>query len=103
MRLDRLLCYLRVVRTRSRAQALVEAGHIRRNGLRVERASQPIAPGDVLTLPLGRTVRVIAIDRLPKRRGPAAEAQTCYRELDPEGQSAIAAGQTANTEKDTEP
>ncbi len=103
MRLDRLLCYLRFVRTRSRAQALVETGHVRCNGVRVERASQPIAPGDVLTIPLGRTVRVIAIDRLPARRGPAPEARACYRELDPVGQSAIAAGKTADTEKDSEP
>ena len=100
MRLDRLLCYLRFVRTRSRAQALVEAGHIRRNGKRVERASQPIAPGDVLTLPLGNAVGVVKIEHLPERRGPAGEAQACYRALDPTGQSAIAAPGTASTEGD---
>ena len=91
MRVDLLLCQLRFVRTRGLAQALVETGHIRRNGQRVQRASQPVAAGDVLTFPIGRRVRVIELLALPVRRGPAAEARACYRVLDPEGQSAIAA------------
>ncbi len=83
MRLDRLLCFLRFVRTRSAARALVEKGHIRRNGERVQRASRDIAVGDVLTLPLGNSVRLVEILSLPERRGPPREAQECYRELDP--------------------
>lgn len=91
MRIDRLLCHLRFVKTRTLAQTLVEAGHVRRNGRRVTRASQPVAPGDVLTFPIGKRVRVIELLELPARRGPAAEARACYRALDPEGQTAIAA------------
>ena len=85
MRIDRLLCYLRFVRTRSAAHRLVEQGHIRRNGERVTRASRDIVQGDVLTLPLGGTVRLVEILALPERRGPPREAQACYRELDPNG------------------
>ena len=91
MRIDRLLWHLRFARTRGLAQALVETGHVRRNGQRVMRTSQPVAPGDVLTIPVGGTVRVIELVALPTRRGPVAEARSCYRALDPEGQSAIAA------------
>lgn len=94
MRIDRLLCHLRFVKTRALAQTLVETGHMRRNGQRVTRTSQPVAPGDVLTIPIGRTVRVIELLALPARRGPAVEAQACYRALDPEGQTAIAAAQS---------
>lgn len=83
MRIDRLLCHLRFVRTRSAAQRLVDEGHIRRNGERVTRGSRDIAVGDILTLPLGGTVRLIEILTLPERRGPPREAQACYRELDP--------------------
>ena len=85
MRIDRLLCHLRFVRTRSAAHRLVEEGHIRRNGERVTRASRDIVQGDVLTLPLGGTVRLVEILALPERRGPPREAQACYRELDPNG------------------
>lgn len=82
MRIDRLLWFLRLARSRTLAQRLVEGGHIRRNGQRVERLAQPVAPGDVLTLPLGGGVRVIELLALPTRRGPAPEAQACYRVLD---------------------
>lgn len=84
MRIDRLLCHLRFVRTRSAAHRLVEEGHIRRNGERVTRGSRDIAVGDILTLPLGESVRLVEILALPERRGPPREAQACYRELDPD-------------------
>ncbi|MBX7533946.1 RNA-binding S4 domain-containing protein [Qipengyuania sp. 1XM1-15A] len=83
MRIDRLLCFLRFVRTRSTARKLVDEGHIRLNGDRVLRPSRDIAPGDVLTLPLGNSVKLIEVLALPERRGPPREAQECYRELDP--------------------
>lgn len=81
MRIDRLLCHLRFARTRSQAAAMVAAGHIRRNGNRVTRSSQDVAVGDVLTLPLATAVRLVEVIALPDRRGPAREAQACYRIL----------------------
>ncbi|MGE5952504.1 MAG: RNA-binding S4 domain-containing protein [Qipengyuania vulgaris] len=83
MRLDRLLCTLRFVRTRSAARKLIEEGHIRKNGERVLRASRDVAAGDVLTLPIGSGVKLVEVLTLPERRGPPREAQECYRELDP--------------------
>jgi len=92
MRIDKLLWHLRLTKSRSLAHALVDAGHVRRNGVRVLRASQDVAAGDVLTVPLGTAVRVIEIVVLPVRRGPASEAQACYRVLDRSGTPALAAG-----------
>ena len=82
MRIDLLLYRLRFARSRSVAKALVEAGHIRRNGNRIERACQPVETGDVLTLPIGKSVCIARIETLPERRGPAVEAQLCYQRLD---------------------
>lgn len=82
MRIDKLLWFLRLMPTRSAAQALVDQGHIRINGRRVVRSAQPAAVGDVLVLPLPRGVIVIELIALPNRRGPAPEAQSCYRALD---------------------
>lgn len=82
MRIDKLLWYLRFAKTRGIAQALAEDGHIRLSGRRIDRAHQKVGVGDVLVIPLGTTVRVVEILMLPNRRGPAAEAQTCYRWLD---------------------
>ena len=95
MRLDKLLWFLRLAKTRGAAQALVEAGHIRRNGQRVERCAQSVAVGDVLVLPLPRGVTVIELVALPARRGPPPEAQSCYRVLDERAANPIAAGNTS--------
>ena len=83
MRIDRLLCCLRFTRTRGAAQALIEKGHIRLNGDRVIRPSRDIRIGDVLTLPLGKHVRLVEVLAIPERRGPPRDAQACYRDLDP--------------------
>jgi len=99
MRIDKLLWQLRLTRTRSLAQALVAEGHVRRNGTRVLRASQDVAAGDTLTVPLPGGVKIIQLIALPTRRGPAAEAQGCYRVLDPNRQSAIAPGEPPTPER----
>lgn len=91
IRIDKLLWYLRLSRTRGVAQAMVAEGHIRLNGRRVERAAQPVAVGDVLVLPLRQGVLAIELATLPARRGPAPEAQACYRVLDEGPANPIAA------------
>jgi ribosome-associated heat shock protein Hsp15 len=93
MRIDKLLHNLRFARTRGIAQRWIGEGHIRRNGARVTRLDQVIAIGDVLTLPLARKVVVIELLALPARRGPASEAQACYRALDANPAKAIGGGQ----------
>ena len=93
MRIDRLLCNLRFVRTRSLAAKLAATGHVRRNGTRVTRSSQEIAVGDVLTVPWGAGVRLFEVLALPEKRGPAREAQACYRVLDQLRESDIGAAE----------
>ncbi len=82
MRIDKLLWFLRLAKSRSVAQEWAETGHIRRNGHRVERSAQAVAAGDVLTIPLGTRTIAIRVVVLPVRRGPAPEAQACYLRLD---------------------
>ncbi|MGB3806226.1 MAG: S4 domain-containing protein [Erythrobacter sp.] len=95
MRLDRLLVYLRFARTRSAACRLVQNGALRRNRIRVQRTSEKIAIGDVLTFALGNTVRVIEIVALPERRGSPARARSHYRDLDHEAELPLAAPRKA--------
>ena len=91
MRIDKALWFLRFAKTRNIAQAMAQEGHLRLNGRRVERAHQRVAPGDVLVIPLAVGVRVIELVALPTRRGPAPEAQSCYRVLDERSDFPIAA------------
>lgn len=85
IRIDRLLVYLRLARTRSAALGLIETHALRCNRKHVLRGAEPVRIGDVLTLALGGEIRVIELIALPKRRGPPAEARSHYREVDADG------------------
>lgn len=81
LRIDKILWHLRISKSRSLAQNLVVAGHVRVNGNRVEKASFEVKVGDILTIPRGEGALAIRILSIPPRRGPAAEAQACYDEI----------------------
>lgn len=80
-RIDKWLVCARFVKTRGLAVRLVEGKRVRLNGRRIDRAHALVGPGDVLTLPLGRVVRVVRILALAERRGPASEARLLYEEI----------------------
>jgi len=82
LRLDKWLWQARVTKSRALAAALIDEGHVRVNGMPTTRPSREITPGDVLTFPQGRQIRVIRIVALGYRRGPAPEAQALYLDLD---------------------
>ncbi len=82
MRIDRFLHCIRLVKSRTAAQALIEQGHIRVDGKRVLKCAGEISAGQVIALPLRGSVRILRVTALPARRGPAAEAQCYYEELD---------------------
>lgn len=80
-RIDKWLWHARVVRTRTDASGLVEAGHVRVNGRRMTAAGHPVRIGDVLTVALDRAVRVMEVAAFSERRGAAAAARALYRDL----------------------
>jgi ribosome-associated heat shock protein Hsp15 len=82
MRLDRFLWHARIAKTRPFAQALATSGHVRIDGRAVDRAAAPVRVGNVLTFADHHgDVRMLRIEALPARRGPAAEARLCYLDL----------------------
>ncbi len=83
IRLDKWLWYARFFKTRGLATKLVTGGHVRVNSERVAKASYSVGPGDTLTFPQGRQIRVVRILALGTRRGPAPEAQALYDDLTP--------------------
>jgi ribosome-associated heat shock protein Hsp15 len=78
IRVDRLLFFLRLAKSRTLAQVWTDAGHIRVNGRRIEKSSAEIKVGDILTFPRGDDVLAIKLLEMPSRRGPPSEAQACY-------------------------
>ena len=83
IRLDRFLWFARLVKTRGAAQDLAEAGMLRLDGRRIERSSAQVRVGSVIAFPLRGKVRVLRVEALPNRRGPAPEAAALYQELTP--------------------
>lgn len=104
MRIDKLLWFLRLAKSRKIAAEMAEMGHIRLNGRRIDRAHQQVAAGDVLVVPQGPQVQLIELLVLPVRRGPSPEAQSCYRALDAAAQIPLAAPQiNLAAERDLQP
>jgi ribosome-associated heat shock protein Hsp15 len=81
VRIDRFLFFIRLVKSRTLAQAVVETGHVRVDGKRIEKPSEEVRVGSTIALPLHGQVRVLRVIELPHRRGPAPEARACYEEL----------------------
>lgn len=81
IRLDKFLWFVRLAKTRSFAQDVAEARHLRIDGRVIEKAAACVRVGNTLTFPLHGRVRVIRVLALPTRRGPAPEAQACYADL----------------------
>jgi ribosome-associated heat shock protein Hsp15 len=56
---------------------------MRIDGRVIDRAHHSVRVGNVLSFPLHDRVRIIRIEALPERRGPAPEARACYTDLSP--------------------
>ena len=80
-RLDKWLWFARFARTRPAAVRLVEEGHVRIEGRRVDNPAQGLKCGDVLTLALPHETLVVRILAFAERRGSYAQAQLLYERL----------------------
>ena len=81
MRLDLYLHRIRLVKSRTLAQALIDTGYVRIDGKLAEKTSEQVREGSTIALPLHGRIRVLRVIALPERRGPACEARLCYEEL----------------------
>jgi ribosome-associated heat shock protein Hsp15 len=82
-RLDKWLWCARFLRARADCAALVALGGIRINRQATDKAHARLRPGDVLTVPLRGSVRVVRVVGLAARRGPPAEAASLFEDMDP--------------------
>jgi len=80
-RLDKWLWHARVVKARTSAAALVEAGHVRVNGVREKAPGHAVKAGDVLTIGLDRGARILRVIGFAERRGDASSARVLYVDL----------------------
>jgi ribosome-associated heat shock protein Hsp15 len=69
------------MRARTDCQALVATGSIRINRQPTDKPHARLRIGDVLTVPVHGSVRVVRVTALAVRRGPAPEARLLYQEI----------------------
>ena len=82
-RLDKWLWFVRGVKSRTQASALVNAGKVRVNRERTTRAAYPLRADDVVTINVRGNIRVLKMVGPGARRGPAAEARALFEDLTP--------------------
>lgn len=82
-RLDKWLFFTRMVKTRTLAQTLIEAGHVAVNGRKVHQPSFGLKAGDRIELALERRDVVLIVRAGGARRGPYEEARLLYEDLSP--------------------
>jgi ribosome-associated heat shock protein Hsp15 len=81
LRLDKWLWQARFFKTRALAAEVAERRKVRINRMLITKSHYRVRPGDVLTFPQGRAIRVVRVLALGRRRGPASEAQALYEDV----------------------
>lgn len=82
-RIDKWLFFARVVKSRTLAGKLAEAGKVRVNSNKINSASHQVKVEDVLTITLERKILVLKILAPGEKRGPYIEAKELYEDLSP--------------------
>lgn len=80
-RLDKWLWHARVVKARTSAAELVASGHVRINGAREKSPGHAVKAGDVVTVALDNSVRVLKVIGFAERRGDATAARVLYEDM----------------------
>ena len=81
IRLDTWLWYARFYKSRSLASKAILGGKLRLNSNKIIKPASKVKINDVLTINHVNMVRIIKIQSIGARRGPASEAQTLYNDL----------------------
>ena len=70
-----------MVKARTSAAELVEGGHVRINGAREKAPGHSVKLGDVVTVGLDNSVRVLKVTGFSERRGDAIAARELFKDL----------------------
>ena len=81
IRLDTWLWYARFYKSRSLSSKAILSGKLRVNSDKIIKPASKVKINDVLTINHVNMVRVIQVQSLGSRRGPASEAQQLYKDL----------------------
>ena len=78
VRADKWLWFARFFRTRSLSSKYISENSVRVNGTKTKKPSASVKPGDIITLTVGNTTKVVKILSCGVRRGSALDAELLY-------------------------
>ena len=81
IRLDTWLWYARFYKSRSLSSKAILSGKLRVNSNKIIKPASKVKINDVLTINYLNVVRIIQVQNLGIRRGPASEAQKLFKDL----------------------
>ena len=81
IRLDTWLWYARFYKSRSLSSKAILSGKLKLNSNKINKPASKVKINDVLTINHINMVRIIQVQSLGSRRGPASEAQKLYYDL----------------------
>ena len=84
IRLDIWLWHARFYKSRNLSSKAILSGKLRVNSIKIIKPASKVKINDVLTINHVNTVRIIQIQSIGARRGPASEAQALYNDLSPD-------------------
>ena len=83
IRLDQLLYYLRLFKTRGIATNVIEKGACKVNNFLVKKKNKVINIGNIVEIKNEKVTKKIKILKIPLRRGPFKEAKIHYEDITP--------------------
>ncbi len=81
IRLDQLLYYLRIFKTRGIATKAIEKGTCKVNNFLIKKKNKVIEIGDIINIKNEKVTKQIKILKIPSRRGPFKEAIIHYEDI----------------------
>ena len=83
IRLDQLLYYLRIFKTRGIAAKAIDKGSCKVNNFLIKKKNKAINIGDIVDIKNEKVSKQIKILKIPLRRGPFKDAIIHYKDLTP--------------------
>lgn len=82
-RIDKWIWHARVVKSRNLAQNLITAGKVRVDREKVTSASYKLRVGNVLTVTMERSIKILEVVSFLEKRGSFEIANQSYKDLSP--------------------
>jgi ribosome-associated heat shock protein Hsp15 len=83
LRLDIYLYYIRIFKSRSIATKFVSTNRLRISGQVTQKPHKMISVGDVLTMTINDSIKILKVLDIPSRRGPYLESLNFYEDITP--------------------